>query len=84
MWGRICFKENVRMIIISKNEAKMIRKMFPHVHMVTTVNKVMVDELPEVLKALPNNEYAKQALKELNGWNRERVYNTRESAAEGV
>lgn len=72
------------MIIISKNEAKMIRKMFPHVHMVTTVNKVMVDELPEVLKALPNNEYAKQALKELNGWNRERVYNTRESAAEGV
>lgn len=72
------------MIVISKDEAKMIRKMFPQVHMVTTVNKTLVDEIPQVLKALPNNEYAKQALKGLNGWSRERVYNTRDDAAEGV
>lgn len=66
------------MIIISKDEAKMIRKMFPHVHMVTTVNKTMVDELPQVLSALPNNEYARQALKEMNGWSKDRICNVRE------
>ena len=31
------------MIVISKEEAKMLRKKFPGVHMVTTVNKTMVD-----------------------------------------
>ncbi len=72
------------MIVISKDEAKKIRKMFPHVHMVTTVHKTLVDEIPEVMKVLPNNEYARQALNELNGWSRERVYNTREDAAEGA
>ena len=30
------------MIVISKEEAKMLRKKFPGVHMVTTVNKTMV------------------------------------------
>lgn len=41
------------MIVISKEEAKMLRKKFPGVHMVTTVNKTMVDELPYVLQAFP-------------------------------
>ena len=44
----------LKMIVISKEEAKMLRKKFPGVHMVTTVNKTMVDELPYVLQALPN------------------------------
>lgn len=72
------------MIVISKDEAKKIRKMFPRVHMVTTVHKTLVDEIPEVMKELSNNEYARQALNELNGWSRERIYNTRKDAAEGA
>ena len=44
------------MIVISKEEAKMLRKKFPGVHMVTTVNKTMVDELPYVLQALAEME----------------------------
>lgn len=54
------------MIVISKDEAKMLRKKFPGVHMVTTVNKTMVDELPFVLEALPNNYFAQEALAEIN------------------
>ena len=65
------------MIVISKDEAKMIRKMFPHAHMVTTVHKTMVDEIPDILKALPNNINAKRALEEIE-WNENQVYNTRE------
>ena len=53
------------MIVISKEEAKMLRKKFPGVHMVTTVNKTMVDELPYVLQALPNNYFAQEALAEM-------------------
>lgn len=64
------------MITISKEEAKMLRKMFPGVHMVTTVNKTMVDELPYVLKALPNNFDAQEALKEL-GCAAHEIVNTR-------
>ena len=66
------------MIVISKDEAKMIRKMFPHAHMVTTVHKTMVDEIPDILKALPNNINAKRALEEIESWNESQVYNTRE------
>lgn len=66
------------MIVISKDEAKMIRKLFPHAHMVTTVHKTMVDEIPEILKALPNNINAKRALEEIENWNKSLVYNTRE------
>ena len=43
------------MITVTKAEAKMIRKMFPRAHMVTTVHKTMVDETRDVLKALVNN-----------------------------
>lgn len=66
------------MIVISKDEAKMIRKMFPRAHMVTTVHKTMVDEIPEILKALPNNINAQRALKEIEEWNKGLIYNTRE------
>jgi hypothetical protein len=55
----------LKMIVISKEEAKMLRKKFPGVHMVTTVNKTMVDELPYVLQALPNNYFAQEALAEM-------------------
>ena len=51
--------------VLSKEEAKMLRKKFPGVHMVTTVNKTMVDELPYVLQALPNNYFAQEALAEM-------------------
>lgn len=69
------------MIVISKDEAKMIRKMFPRAHMVTTVHKTMVDEIPEILKALPNNINAQRALKEIEEWNKNLIYNTREEIA---
>ena len=55
----------LKIIVISKEEAKMLRKKFPGVHMVTTVNKTMVDELPYVLQALPNNYFAQEALAEM-------------------
>lgn len=66
------------MIVISKDEAKMIRKMFPHAHMVTTVHKTMVDEVSDILKALPNNINAQRALEEIESWNKYQVCNTRE------
>ena len=66
------------MIVISKEEAKMLRKKFPGVHMVTTVNKTMVDELPYVLQALPNNYFAQEALAEMErGQRRTGIVNTR-------
>lgn len=66
------------MIVISKDEAKMIRKMFPRAHMVKTVHKTMVDEIPDILKALPNNINAQRALQEIESWDKNQVYNTRE------
>lgn len=66
------------MIVISKDEAKMLRKKFPGVHMVTTVNKTMVDELPYVLEALPNNYFAQEALAEMErDKRRAEIMNTR-------
>ena len=53
------------MITVTKAEAKMIRKMFPRAHMVTTVHKTMVDETRDVLKALVNNVDAQEALAEM-------------------
>jgi hypothetical protein len=68
----------LKMIVISKEEAKMLRKKFPGVHMVTTVNKTMVDELPYVLQALPNNYFAQEALAEMErGQRRTGIVNTR-------
>ena len=62
------------MIVISKEEAKMLRKKFPGVHMVTTVNKT----LPYVLQALPNNYFAQEALAEMErGQRRTGIVNTR-------
>lgn len=50
----------------------------PGVHMVTTVNKTMVDELPYVLQALPNNYFAQEALAEMErGQRRTGIVNTR-------
>lgn len=65
------------MIVISKAEAKYIREKFPHAHMVTTVHKTMVDEIPEIMKALPNNINAQEALKEINQFEGS-IYNVRE------
>lgn len=53
------------MITVSKAEAKMIRKNFPRVHMTKTVNHLMVDEIPAVLQALPNNVDAQAVLVEM-------------------
>lgn len=53
------------MITVTKAEAKIIRKMFPRAHMVTTVHKTMVDETRDVLKALVNNVDAQEALAEM-------------------
>ena len=53
------------MILISMEEAKMLRKKLPGVQMVRTLNNTMVDELPYVLQALPNNYFAQEALAEM-------------------
>lgn len=66
------------MITISKTEAKMLRKMFPKVHMTTTVHKTMVDEVSYVLKALPNNVEAQKSLQEMErDAKRTGIYNSR-------
>lgn len=53
------------MITVTKAEAKMIRKMFPKAHMSKTVHHIMVDEVKDILKALPNNIDAQAALAEM-------------------
>lgn len=53
------------MITVTKAEAKMIRKMFPKAHMSKTVHHIMVDEVKDILKALPNNVDAQAALAEM-------------------
>lgn len=65
------------MIVISKSEAEFIRKKFPRAHMVTTVHKTMVDEIPEILKSLPNNINAQKALAEMEQYDVS-IYNVRE------
>lgn len=65
------------MIVISKSEAELIRKKFPRAHMVTTVHKTMVDEIPEILKSLPNNVNAQKALAEMEQYDAS-IYNVRE------
>ena len=52
-------------MLFLRKKQKLLRKKFPGVHMVTTVNKTMVDELPYVLQALPNNYFAQEALAEM-------------------
>lgn len=64
------------MITVTKAEAKMIRKMFPRAHMVTTVHKTMVDEIRDVLKALVNNVDAQEALAEMERDERRRTAST--------
>ena len=64
------------MITVTKAEAKMIRKMFPRAHMVTTVHKTMVDETRDVLKALTNNVDAQAALAEMERDERRRITRT--------
>ena len=64
------------MITVTKTEAKMIRKMFPRAHMVTTVHKTMVDETRDVLKALTNNVDAQAALAEMERDEKRRMART--------
>lgn len=40
------------MIQISKSEARMVRKMFPNIHMKRTVNKYYAEERPQLLQFL--------------------------------
>lgn len=40
------------MIQISKDEARMIRKQFPNIHMKRTVNKYYAEERPQLLQFL--------------------------------
>lgn len=64
------------MITVTKAEAKMIRKMFPRAHMVTTVHKTMVDETRDVLKVLTNNVDAQAALAEMERDEKRRIART--------
>lgn len=40
------------MIQLSKEEARIVRKRFPHIHMKTTVHKVYAEENPQLLRFL--------------------------------
>lgn len=48
------------MIEVTKQEAKMIRKYLPHIHIKTTVHKAFAEEAPELMKFLRKGIYSKE------------------------
>ena len=54
------------MIEITKNEAKYLREIFPNVKITTTKNKRYVKERKSILKKLPYNQSAIEALREMS------------------
>lgn len=47
------------MIQITKQEAKMIRKHMPHVHIKSTVHKAYAEESPQLMRFLRKGAYSK-------------------------
>ena len=52
------------MVIVSKDEVKLIKSKFPRAHFSHTVHKTMVDEEPGILRLLTNNVEAQKSLRE--------------------
>ena len=54
------------MIEITKEEAKVIRKKYPHAAISKTVNKRYLEETEKYLRMIPNNSSAAQILADID------------------